>query len=86
MNERIVATALYYLDSDNVTPSHLSFRMQTDSDNGVQRDCGGQESWYYQQVFGTPLRDFAMGNAPAIQNYGSVETRQGRLLAFPNVL
>jgi len=38
MNERIVATALYYVDSDNVTPSSLSFRMQTDPDNDVQRD------------------------------------------------
>ncbi|TVY13172.1 hypothetical protein LARI1_G009060 [Lachnellula arida] len=29
MNERICATALYYLDSENITPSKLSFRMQT---------------------------------------------------------
>ena len=86
MNEQIVATALYYVESDNVAPSNLSFRMQTDPDDDVQHYCGGQEPWYYQQVFGTPLRDFAMVNAPAIQNYGSVETRQGRLLAFPNVL
>ncbi|KAM5360141.1 hypothetical protein ACJZ2D_013956 [Fusarium nematophilum] len=31
MNEHIVGTALYYLGSGNVTPSHLHFRMQTDS-------------------------------------------------------
>jgi hypothetical protein len=29
MNEHICATALYYLDSENITPSSLSFRMQT---------------------------------------------------------
>ena len=29
MNERICATALYYLDSENITPSYLSYRMQT---------------------------------------------------------
>ncbi|RSM02181.1 hypothetical protein CDV31_011025 [Fusarium ambrosium] len=31
MNEKICATALYYIDSENVTPSHLSFRRQTNS-------------------------------------------------------
>jgi hypothetical protein len=29
MNEQICSTALYYLDSENTTPSSLSFRMQT---------------------------------------------------------
>jgi hypothetical protein len=89
MNERIVATALYYLDSENVTPSHLAFRMRSDGHNldvQVAVPTTGQDAWYYQQVYGTPLRAFAMYNAPAIQNYGSVETREGRLLAFPNVL
>ncbi|RSL78137.1 hypothetical protein CEP51_008470 [Fusarium floridanum] len=31
MNEKICATTLYYIDSENVTPSHLSFRTQTNS-------------------------------------------------------
>ncbi|KAI1335695.1 hypothetical protein F5Y15DRAFT_408961 [Xylariaceae sp. FL0016] len=59
MNEHICGTALYYLDSENVTPSDLSFRMQT--------------SAYLSE-------DIIVG-----QDYGSVETKEGRLLAFPNV-
>ena len=33
MNKRICATAVYHVDSENVTPSHLSFRMQTSPDD-----------------------------------------------------
>ncbi|ENH75536.1 hypothetical protein FOC1_g10005510 [Fusarium oxysporum f. sp. cubense race 1] len=40
MNEKIAATALYYFDSENVTPSRLSFRMQTSSVYGT--DLGAQ--------------------------------------------
>ncbi|KAJ4324576.1 hypothetical protein N0V84_003855 [Fusarium piperis] len=86
MNEHIVATALYYLDSENVTPSHLQFRMQTSSyqeeNFKVQQD---NFSWM-QQVYGTRLNlgGFSRDSA-CLQNYGSVETKQGRLLAFPNV-
>jgi hypothetical protein len=37
-----------------------------------------------EQVYGT---GFGCGSGgPCLQNYGSVETREGRLLAFPNVL
>ena len=44
----------------------------------------GQDAYHWlQQIYGTPL---ACGNSPRLQNYGSVQTRQGRLLAFPNVL
>ncbi|KAM0426062.1 hypothetical protein ACHAPT_008693 [Fusarium lateritium] len=90
MNEHIVATALYYLDSENVTPSHLQFRMQTDS---YQEDWSvGQDNYsWMEQVYGTRLGggssgayDNRMSNS-CLQNYGNVETRQGRLLAFPNV-
>src|SRR5690606_26101447 len=32
MNEHIVGTALYYLDSENITDTHLEFRTLTSSD------------------------------------------------------
>jgi hypothetical protein len=81
MNEHIAATALYYLDSENVTDSRLSFRMQTDTDS-QQELQQGQDQWHWlEHIYGTDLGD----SAPCLQNYGSVETRQGRLLAFPNV-
>lgn len=85
MNEYICATALYYLDSENITPSHLAFRMPTDRDD-VQENTPyeqGEFDWH-EQVYGTHVGDGF--DAPCLQNYGSVETKQGRLLAFPNVL
>lgn len=80
LNEKIVGTALYYLDSENITTSHLDFRMQTDHYQTELMKLVGQDrfSWL-QLVYGTNLR-----NAPCLQNYGSVETKQGRLVAFPN--
>ena len=83
MNEHICATALYYLDSENITSSNLSFRVQTpthlqeDEPNNVGQQC---YNWM-EQILGTGL-----GDSSCVQYYGSVETRQGRLLAFPNVL
>jgi hypothetical protein len=86
MNENICATALYYLDSDNITDDSLSFRMQTsgymnDDEEGFNV---GQDAYHWMEhVYGT---GFGCGNSPCLQNYGNVQTRQGRLLAFPNVL
>lgn len=86
MNEHIVATALYYLDSENVTTSSLSFRMRTDNEQeDIQARVGQDQYGSYEQIFGTKL---GLNNSDAanVQPYGSVETREGRLLAFPNVL
>jgi len=81
MNERIVGTALYYLDSENVTPTHLSFRMQTTEMDSVMTKCDQDYYGYFQRLFGTDLSH----GGHRIQNFGNVETREGRLLAFPNV-
>jgi hypothetical protein len=86
LNEYICATALYYLDSENVTSSSLSFRMQTPLE--VNEDKGfrvGQDAYHWlEAVYGTNLG--GASQAPCLQNYGNVDTRQGRLLAFPNIL
>jgi hypothetical protein len=85
MNERIVATALYYLDSENVTPSKLSFRMITDRYQDDLEDRVAQDLYDgYEYIYGTRLSGSV--DSEAIQTYGSVETPEGRLLAFPNVL
>ncbi|KAM0261009.1 hypothetical protein ACHAQJ_002444 [Trichoderma viride] len=82
MNERICATALFYLDSENVTDSHLSFRMQTDQDLQGDISTGQDQYNYLERVYGTGLGQF---QASCLQNYGDVKTPQGRMLAFPNV-
>lgn len=82
MNESICATALYYLDSENVTDSSLSFRMHTWYDQQELQDLVGQDSYHWLECY----YGANFGNRGAcIQNYGSVETPEGRLLAFPNV-
>ena len=85
MNESIAATALYYVDSENTTTSSLSFRMQTSA--YLQDDSGfsvGQDSYHWlESCYGTHLGG---GNSRCLQNYGTVETKERRLLAFPNVL
>ena len=85
MNEHICATALYYLDSENITTNSLSFRMQTSAyTNDDEAYSVGQDAYHWMEaVFGTQL---GVGNSPCLQNYGKVDTHQGRLLAFPNVL
>ncbi|KAL8284851.1 hypothetical protein RB600_009335 [Gaeumannomyces tritici] len=82
MNECICATALYYLDNENITPSHLAFRMETEPEDDIPYEQG--EFDWHEQVYGTYVNDGS--DSSCLQNYGSVETKQGRLLAFPNVL
>lgn len=87
MNERICATALYYLDSENVTPNNLSFRMQTSSYQTHLERIAGQDAYnWLERVYGTALGPSGGVTNACLQYYGSAETRQGRLLAFPNVL
>ncbi len=87
MNEHIVATALYYLDSENVTPSQLSFRMSTEEEQEELQDLVGQDQYqFFERVYGTGLSESHDAGSDRVQPYGSVETPEGRLLAFPNVL
>lgn len=84
MNEHICATALYCVDSENIAPSSILFRMQTDQRVGddyksITNYCC---SWL-ERTHGTSLRDWT---APSLQMYGTVQMHEGRLLTYPNVL
>lgn len=84
MNEHICATALYYIDSDNVTESSLSFRMPTSEDQYDNFEIGQDAYHWMESAYGTSLGGGSGGSC--LQNYGTVNTPQGRVLAFPNVL
>lgn len=75
MNERIVATGIYYWDSENLTESRLGFRAALDDPRYEQNDDNG-----LREVYG--LEDEDALN----QTLGSTSTPAGRCLAFPNVL
>ncbi|KAI0198684.1 hypothetical protein F4808DRAFT_254042 [Astrocystis sublimbata] len=85
LNEHICGTALYYLDSENVTTSNLSFRMQTNSTLNEEppwENIGQDQYTWVELVHGTALGGW---QGACLQYFGNVETPQGRLLAFPNV-
>lgn len=79
LNEHICATALYYYDSTNITDSHLAFRTRVEGDNSF--DLTYEQSDYegIEDVFGAKLDE------ATIQDRGKVLTKEGRLIAFPNV-
>jgi hypothetical protein len=83
MNEHIVGTALYYLDSENITESHLEFRTNTSSYESEDYPVGQDAYHWMESVFGANLGSGS--GSPCVQRYGSVTTPQGRLLCFPNV-
>ncbi|WBB63182.1 DUF4246 domain-containing protein [Streptomyces sp. WMMC500] len=75
LNERIVSTAIYYWDSENITESRLGFRAAVDDPDYEQNDNEG-----ISEVYG-------LENEEALnQTLGSASTPAGRCLAFPNVL
>jgi hypothetical protein len=80
LNEHICATALYYYDSENITNSHLAFRSRADKEELAmeirheQNDYSGIEEILAINARGKKL-----------QRIGSVLTREGRALFFPNV-
>ncbi|KAG9012311.1 hypothetical protein FRB90_006721 [Tulasnella sp. 427] len=76
INERIIASGIYYYDSENITESRLAFRASV-----------GQGNIFYEQgdglgLMGTyGLDSSTEGN----QLLGAVKTIEGRCIAFPNV-
>ncbi|KAK7032783.1 hypothetical protein R3P38DRAFT_2918856 [Favolaschia claudopus] len=73
--ESIVSTFIYYYESDNIEPCDLKFRMAT------------RPPEYHEQDDSTCMRVLYGMNreAPCVQDIGSVETKAGRCIAFPNL-
>ncbi|TFK66081.1 hypothetical protein BDN72DRAFT_772520 [Pluteus cervinus] len=80
LNERICATALYYYDSENVTANHLAFRQRVSPEDASNVSYMQNHDDWLTEVFGCE------NWSPSIQNAGQIETKQGRLLTFPNIL
>ncbi|KAG8931278.1 hypothetical protein FRC01_001569 [Tulasnella sp. 417] len=75
-NERIIASGIYYYESENITESRLAFRAAVGQGNinYLQGDGLGLKLTY-------GLDDSTEGN----QMLGAVKTLAGRCIAFPNV-
>ncbi|KAJ2911781.1 hypothetical protein MD484_g8633, partial [Candolleomyces efflorescens] len=79
-NESICATAIYYYSSDNITPSSLAFRQQARTEVLTDFPYEQGEHDFLWDVYG--LNNWSHG----IQDVGSIDTREGRLITFPNIL
>lgn len=76
LNEKIRASAIYYYDECNVSPSRLAFRQTSDGlQTYEQNDDEGLDA-----IFGMTR------NTVRIQMLGSVLTREDRIVAFANNL
>lgn len=73
INEDIVATVLYYYDSENITDSHLAFRVAQEQPPYEQGDVYG-----VRHVFG--LKNSDILSLPI----GSVECNEDNMVVFPN--
>ncbi|TFK63101.1 hypothetical protein BDN72DRAFT_848026 [Pluteus cervinus] len=81
LNEHICASAIYYYDSSNTTTSRLSFRQRVVNEpSEITVSYEQHHKDWLLPVFG------CTSEGPPTQDIGSVETRQGRLLTFPNQL
>ncbi|RDB28808.1 hypothetical protein Hypma_014802 [Hypsizygus marmoreus] len=80
MNEHICATATYYYDSENITTSRLGFRQQSSVEESDEVDYRQDHHDWLEPVFG------CQQNGPGIQDVGTVDTPEGRLLTWPNIL
>ncbi|POR39597.1 Uncharacterized protein TPAR_00204 [Tolypocladium paradoxum] len=80
LNEHICATALFYYDSENITESRLAFRTPANAENL------GRRLKYRQNDNRSVERAFAIRSGfDTLQDVGSVLTRPGRALFFPNL-
>ncbi|KAF5323948.1 hypothetical protein D9611_008280 [Ephemerocybe angulata] len=79
-NESICASAIYYYTCENISPSSLSFRQQSIvPERGEIHYPQNYHEWL-PEVFGIDTE------TDSIQVLGSVDTREGRVITFPNIL
>ncbi|KAF9523656.1 hypothetical protein CPB83DRAFT_839565 [Crepidotus variabilis] len=81
LNEHIVATSLYYYSSENITTSTLAFRQQINNEDlECEVNYEQNDSDWLSPIFGCEQ------DGSAVQELGSVDTKEGRLITFPNIL
>ncbi|KAI0631405.1 hypothetical protein C8Q77DRAFT_1060680 [Trametes polyzona] len=81
LNEKIVATGLYYYKCENITQSRLDFRATAGDgrDNGTWMEYSQSDDRGYCTAFG-----FGGGNA-LNQEIGGVVAEEDKCIAFPNI-
>lgn len=75
LNERIIATVIYYYDSENITDNHLAFRQSVWTLEDYEQD----DSRGFLEIFGLKRDE------PAVQDLGYIATKGDRVISFPNL-
>ncbi|CAI7595234.1 unnamed protein product [Penicillium pancosmium] len=86
LNERIVASAIYYYDSENITTSSLAFRHRGMDHYMDDLDYDQDQHQFMQQVYGYSIDLKNNSDCLTTQDLGSVASKEGRLITFPNTL
>jgi len=85
-NDRVVATAIYFLDVENMSSdTRLCFQQDTELGLRQDRDYDQDAHSGLAAVFDIDEAEHH-GWEPSVQKLGSVAPRPGRLVAFPNTL
>ena len=80
LNERIVATGLYYYSCENITESRLAFRVQVGTDpDGFGMKYEQNDNKGYERAFGFSNED------PLNQELGHIVAAEDKCVAFPNI-
>ncbi|KAK6498272.1 hypothetical protein TWF506_004511 [Arthrobotrys conoides] len=80
LNDHIVATSIYYYSNENITPSSLKFRQEVNAEDAIEWPYSQNEHEFMNPLFGISNEE------AAVQDIGEIDTKQGRLLTFPNTL
>ncbi|KAF5313504.1 hypothetical protein D9611_008549 [Ephemerocybe angulata] len=79
-NESICASAIYYYSCENISPSSLAFRQQSVVPKREELYYPQNHHEWVPELFGIDTE------TDSIQVLGSVDTREGRIITFPNIL
>lgn len=80
-NEHICASAVYYFDDENITPSRLGFLQEPVVPEIPTELHEDHEFKWLGGIFGFQIWDSFLR-----QEVGSIETREDRVITFPNLL
>ncbi|KAJ3535176.1 hypothetical protein NMY22_g6606 [Coprinellus aureogranulatus] len=79
-NEHICASSMYFYSASNITPTRLGFRQFVDTEAINELEYEDGQHRFLRDIYG------CQNGAPGVQNVGTIEVREGRLVTFPNIV
>lgn len=79
-NEHICASSVYFYSVSNITPTRLGFRQFVDTEAVNELEYEDGHHRFLKDVYG------CQNGAAGMQNMGTIEVKEGRLVTFPNII